>query len=266
MRDRKTYIYRLLDPRDLSVKYIGKTVNLVWRGKCHRSPQGESHCARWLKCLRRENLHAILEVVETVEAGDDWAARERYWIAYYKEQGANLCNMSAGGESWFGPRLSTETKERLRQRFLGRPIPPEQRAQISHSLAGKKQSPETVAKRLATINEHRAAQGKPLLRLGAESKLYLRKRQRERKASGRVRKFSPEWKAKIAEGMKRYHANAPESYKQTIRENGRKQGLASKGRKLGPLSAEQRAKISARLKAYHSKLVWATPTFEVVAA
>jgi len=213
--ERKTYIYRLLDPRDRQVKYIGKTVNLAWRGKSHRSPYGESHCARWLRCLRKLGLHAEMEIIETVEAGGDWAARERHWIAYYRSQGVDLCNMSAGGEGVEGPRgFSEATREKLRQRFKGRPISEEQKARISATLLGHKQPESQVQKRANTIRERRAAKGTPLYS-SAEAK------RARRRAAGHPEKFSSAWKAKIAETLRNRFAMLPPEEQERMREQGR---------------------------------------------
>lgn len=271
--NRKTYIYRLIDPRDGSVKYVGKTVNLKWRGKCHRSPQGESHCARWLKCLRAKGLHAVMEVIETVEAGGDWAQRERFWISYYKNTGEKLCNMSAGGEGWFGHRLSEEAKEKLRQRFKGRPIPAEQRAQISKTLTGKKQSPETIAKRDATIRErygdkayiwneeaahkfHAATTG---VTKSEDQRKKISQSLRGRKQSPKIvakRMSSPYFMAISGTGKRHLPKSTPEET--------RAKRSASLKAYLATLTPKQR--IERVMAAKLTKREWITPSFEVISA
>lgn len=263
-----TYIYILKDPRDPAVKYVGKTIHRISRAKSHRSPNGESHCARWLKRLRSHGLQAIFEVIEAVPCGGDWASRERFWIADYKLRGAELCNMSAGGEGTFGPRLSAEAKERLRQRFLGRPIPPEQRALISKSLTGKKQSPETVAKRKSTIvakfgrqgcfsDAHRKAVSEGLKGriMSPETREKLRQANLGKKYSAETiaKRLTGDVRKRIAESMRKHHAMmTPEEKAQFAAK--RSKPSPFKGTKRGPLPEEQKAKIAAALKAHTAAL------------
>jgi len=199
----------------MAVKYVGKTINVRLRVKSHRSWQGKFRLGRWLRCLKQVGLRPEFHIVEEVE-GDGWAERERYWIMYYKEQGADLCNLSNGGEGLVGRKLDQEVVERLRKMFTGRPIPPEQRAQISASLTGKKQSPETIAKRIATI------------RSNPNSRCFIKGNGRKFQPSyvnrkeGHPEKFSPEWRAKIAATLRARFASLPPDEQELIREQGRK--------------------------------------------
>jgi hypothetical protein len=194
-----TYIYILRDPRDLAVRYVGKTVNLRIRKKAHSSGVLRFRVGAWLGKLRELTLKPIFEIVEMVE-GSGWIERERHWIEHYKSHGYDLCNLSNGGEGEVGRRLSSETKERLRQMFKGRPIPQRQREQISRSLTGKKQSQETIEKRKATIAARRAAYG--WVKKSSDSWPSRIKRK-----IGCPVRYSPEWKAKISDGLRRYFAS-----------------------------------------------------------
>lgn len=70
-------------------------------------------------------------------------------------------NITAGGEGFagffgedhhmYGVQRSQEFCDHMSKLFTGRPIPPEQRAKISASLTGTKQSAETVEKRTKAI-------------------------------------------------------------------------------------------------------------------
>ena len=94
----------------------------------------------------------------------------RYWIGYYQNLGADLCNLSNGGEGKVGRKLSEESCQKLRDAFKGRPIPQEQREQISKSLTGKVQTTETVQRRLTKINERRIAAGLEPHKVGVATK------------------------------------------------------------------------------------------------
>jgi len=184
------------------------------------------------------------------------------------------------------------TRAKLRRAFLGRPIPPEQRALISATLTGKVQSPETVAKRSETINQNRVVAGLEPRHSGEASKEYERAqakeyKQRVRVAEGKPEKLSPEWKVKIAASLKARFESLPPEEQARIKANGAKGGGYWTGKKRGPLSEEARAKLSAihkarlasltpeqrearmaaaRAKNWRSAKVWTTPTFEVLPA
>ena len=220
-KDRPTHIYALRDPRDNRVRYIGKTINKNARMSVHRTaPPGQHRFGLWLKELRGVGLCPVMEVVETVPTGHDWCTREMYWIAYWRSQEPDLTNTANGGQT----------------------------------ATTLKQSELTVARRLESINQKRISQGKPPLQIGVSAKerrhRYSIGRKKElRRQAGHPERLSPEWKAKIAEGMRSYRANAPEAYKELQRKNGTRFGKIHGGKKRGPLSEEMKAKLSAIHKA-----------------
>jgi hypothetical protein len=79
-------IYRLLDPRNSEVRYIGVTkFTLEHRLNRHigESLEGvKTHKCRWISKLLRSGLTPIAELIEIV-AEDVWSERERFWITYY---------------------------------------------------------------------------------------------------------------------------------------------------------------------------------------
>lgn len=255
---RTTYIYLLRDPRDGAVRYVGKTVNWRIRHKAHRAARNETRCSLWIKELKSVGLLPTFEVIEEVPPNGGWEERERHWIGIYRRSDLIL-NMTIGGGGW-EPRVLTEAeKEHLRQCFKGRPIPPEQRAQISKSLTGKKQSPETVAKRRETINRNREAAGLlPWLTKDsskAEKRLRVNtgRNTRRHKAGGLI-KFSPEWKAKIAETHRKRFAALSSEEQELIREQGRQGARKPRRPRIYVASEEARRKISVALKKYTASL------------
>ena len=105
-------IYSLNDPRDLSVRYVGKTISdLNTRLKCHicraKNSKKHTHKHAWIKQLLALGLRPLINLIEVV-GEDSWIDRERYWISHFK----NLTNLSKGGESGFyGGKHSQETKD-----------------------------------------------------------------------------------------------------------------------------------------------------------
>lgn len=87
-----TQIYALSDPRDFSVRYVGRTVNLRARLAGHQHP--DSHydpSARfaWIKELRALGLKPVPMLLEECRS-EDAAEREALWIERFS--GPKLLN------------------------------------------------------------------------------------------------------------------------------------------------------------------------------
>lgn len=131
------YIYALADPRTENVRYVGKARNPQVRLSNHlaRANGTQSrHVSRWLKSLKDLGLRPILIILEEIPDDQDWQARERYWIAFYREaaksQGTDLTNYTDGGDGGatrHGHKMSPEHKANLArltsQRLKGSSIP-----------------------------------------------------------------------------------------------------------------------------------------------
>lgn len=87
-----SYIYKLLDPRDMSVKYIGATVNPRRRQSQHKSGQFVGRdVSDWSNELKKLKTYPYLVVIEKCPI-DQSSVREKYWIDYYVDNGALLLN------------------------------------------------------------------------------------------------------------------------------------------------------------------------------
>lgn len=227
----RIYIYKLSDPRTGKCRYVGKTNKPAVRLKGHRSVRCNYSTSKWREELLVLGLYPQLDVIEEVDDAR-WHEREQYWIEHLRGQGNNLLNIATWPSPGpgFNHLVAQATRNKLRQAFKGRPIPPEQRAQISKTLTGKVQSPETVAKRKETINQQLAKQGKSAWQFGvSKNERKRRYNAGARKLSpsylerkeGHPDKFSPKWKAKIAATLKaRFVSLSPEE-QERIRQYGR---------------------------------------------
>jgi group I intron endonuclease len=133
----KTYIYILKHPETFEVKYVGKTNNTKRRFAQHKSKKclektGSKKLASWVLKLISNNLLPIMEIIEECE--DNWAEREKYWIAYYFNTNL-LCNLSEGGE---GVGHNDSTKNKIKNTLLGRKRTNEEKQAISKGMSGKK--------------------------------------------------------------------------------------------------------------------------------
>lgn len=94
MDNRDVYIYALIDPRDNSVNYVGRTVNMESRFKSHISPSefGLKSTRMWIGSLAQDGLKPIMKTLEVVRSGKNWAIYENKWISYYRDTGSPLKN------------------------------------------------------------------------------------------------------------------------------------------------------------------------------
>ena len=102
-----TAIYALCDEAG-KVRYVGKTVHsLTKRFGQHRRVARNARLpvGRWLA----KHPNATIALLETVEAGADWAARERFWI----EKHPDLLNLTLGGEGLPGHVFSQTHRQRI---------------------------------------------------------------------------------------------------------------------------------------------------------
>lgn len=119
-------IYAMCEPVDKwktgEVRYVGKTVRTPWqRVRAHsygaKKPFPRLPVLRWLKKQMEAGNPFHIRHLERVPPGADWAARERYWIAKFRSEGARLLNLTEGGEG-----------------LAGLPMQPAHRAKIAAAL------------------------------------------------------------------------------------------------------------------------------------
>lgn len=103
MENRKVYIYTLTDPKDGSVKYIGKTFRLGRRLRDHLYEAKKSNTPKnaWINKLLREGRKPILDIIDEcyIKESNDL---EIYWISQFKTWGFELKNYTNGGEGSYG--------------------------------------------------------------------------------------------------------------------------------------------------------------------
>ena len=109
-----TYIYKLIDPRNNKIRYVGKTINIKRRYKQHLYEKDKSHKSLWVQSLRNQKLKPIIEILENCNY-DNWKEREIYWIKQFD----NLTNLQEGGGSDYVKTTPDETKLKLSLAHLG---------------------------------------------------------------------------------------------------------------------------------------------------
>lgn len=89
-------VYALVDPRDLTVRYVGVTnKSLQFRLDWHLRRPTNSRTRAWFSDLRRCGLRP--EIVKLQNVVRDWQVCEMQWIAWFRARG-DLLNIDAGGE------------------------------------------------------------------------------------------------------------------------------------------------------------------------
>jgi hypothetical protein len=188
-------IYSLSDPRDGSVRYIGKAVNPNKRLADHlaeaRTSKRHYHRLSWLRQLIACSASPSISILETGH-GDGWQEAEKKWISHFRALGANLANGTDGGEGMENP--SPETKEKMSAWQRGRKFSPETLSRMSEVKRGVKPSLESRKK----MSEARL--GKPL---SEEHRSKI-------EAANRRKALSLEWRRKISL-TKKGHSCSPET-------------------------------------------------------
>lgn len=136
------YIYALCEPTPkLEIRYIGKTIDPDKRylSSLKEINKYTTHYkSRWLATLQQAGLSPVMTILSTA-ADDAWEAEERAWIAFGREQGWRLTNMTPGGEGqpkgWVPPR---EAVERVAAKRKGRKPDPEVVERVAAKNRGRK--------------------------------------------------------------------------------------------------------------------------------
>lgn len=117
MSSYKVFIYGLFDPRNPSeLRYIGKTnrslsTRLIEHISQSKSSRGYS--TNWVKSLLSVNILPEIKLLEESNE-NDWEEREKFHIAFYKNNGHRLTNSEEGGLSHKVFRSGKNGEKRLK--------------------------------------------------------------------------------------------------------------------------------------------------------
>lgn len=152
MISRAPIIYGLFDPRDGTLRYVGKSLkgaaDRLASHLCPSSLRDRTKKNGWLKSLLKKSLRPEWEVLDRPQLNGLNEA-EQFWIAYYKSIGCELLNMTPGGDGHHGRIYSPELREKIGAAQRGKPKPKhsaETRAKMSAAHKGRKATAETRAK------------------------------------------------------------------------------------------------------------------------
>lgn len=138
---KRAFIYGLVDPRTNEVRYIGKTQQSPnIRLRAHMLDRSNCHRVHWLRELAALGLEPDIVLLEAIEGAWPWQESERYWIAHGRKVGWRLTNNTSGGDGVSD--LPPESRERIRQAWIGRKHSAETRRKIGVASTQRKHSDE----------------------------------------------------------------------------------------------------------------------------
>lgn len=147
------FIYGLIDPRTLLIRYIGLATN-VNRPFSHRSClksnwSGDiTHKTNWIQELDSVGHSYDICILQSCELSDELFAAEIWWIAYGRSCGWPLTNGTDGGQGHLNPtpeaRAKLSAAHKGHTRLRGYKHPPEFSATMSEAMIGNKNALGTI--------------------------------------------------------------------------------------------------------------------------
>lgn len=143
-------VYVLIDPRDKSIRYVGKTEkSLNCRLNQHLADARaghKNHRCNWIRKLLRAGISPKIRVLSRHPVSDLNDA-EKDAIRTLRKNGCKLVNGTDGGDGISGWHHSTETRQKISKAAQNRPpISDETRAKRSKSMLGKNKLSEKKRK------------------------------------------------------------------------------------------------------------------------
>jgi group I intron endonuclease len=116
-------IYALVEPDTSWIRYIGYSSNKEERYDQHYKPYSlkkNTHKNAWLKCMLKRGLRAEMIVLERYQTDKELPGAEVKMIAFCRQLGYPLTNMTDGGDGQSpGHKTSEETRKKLSEATKG---------------------------------------------------------------------------------------------------------------------------------------------------
>jgi group I intron endonuclease len=237
----------------------GKTIAARWKEHCNKSDRRSGHLYLHRAIRKHGRQVFTVEHIASALSWDDLCATERSLILQYGTRAPAGYNMTGGGQGAFNPTEETRAKLRLTVWKPGVPRSAEIRAKLSAACMGRKLSAETIAKiRAKTIGQTRSTETKQAIASALEGKKRPPEFGQRLSALALERGPSAAQLAWLTEGQRGRKASAETRARMSAAHTGSKQSDETKtkmrlawerrraeGKVPGPLTSEQRAKITA---------------------
>jgi group I intron endonuclease len=145
----KVYIYGLYD--DTGIRYVGQGADPDKRLRDHMRSKKKNHKTNWIQKLKSEEKAPKVCILEETDE-ENFEERERFWIAFGRENGWKLTNATNGGIGTRGYKHSKEARQKMADakigntwnigRLAGKPKSEEQKRKIAATLTGRTLSDE----------------------------------------------------------------------------------------------------------------------------
>ncbi len=148
-------IYGLRDPRDLRIRYVGKSSSGLDRPNRHRLSNNikktfNSPRTVWIRSLLKLELTYEIVVLQRITNKNELNSAERYWISIGKQAGT-LTNVTDGGEGASGWRMPEEQRQKIK-RVLAANLP-------TRGFSGRKHSDESRQKIITSLKANPPTKG-----------------------------------------------------------------------------------------------------------
>lgn len=144
-------IYKITSPTNRV--YIGQSVDIAKRLKDYQKYNKTGFQSRLKASFNKHGVeNHKFEVIEECSV-NKLNELERYWQEYYDAIGENGLNCKLTSTNDKSGSLTQEIKEKISKSLTGQKRTEEQKINMSNSQKGKKQSIETIQKRLSKISE-----------------------------------------------------------------------------------------------------------------
>lgn len=140
LKTSKHYVYGLSSSDSPNViRYIGQSKSPVKRYSKHKSCKGRiTKTKSWIISIKRKGADLVMTILSEHNTPEETMIKEIETIQAYKDSGANLTNLTKGGEGTYGythpPEVRAKISKNNAKSALGRIISLEQRREISERL------------------------------------------------------------------------------------------------------------------------------------
>jgi group I intron endonuclease len=187
----KSYIYIIENRIDGKV-YVGKANDVKRRWEKHRAAAREGSDGLLYRAMRKHGVENFQ--IRVIDEADDESyvlnTLEPMWISRLRDEGAELYNLTNGGDGIPGLVHSEETKRKMSESQRGKKISDEQKLKLREVNLGKTHSKETRRK----LSEASSGKSKP-----PRSEEHCRRLSEAARTRGPM---SEEHKNRIAESMR----------------------------------------------------------------
>lgn len=151
---RSGVIYTLNCPDTNIVTYVGKSFSIKDRKNSHFSAslKEKTKKAMWVRHLKSLGKRPIFNIIDDCDEFN-WEQKERFYIKLYKACGANLLNITMGGECGsMGHKRSQESKDNISAKMKGLVRTKEHLENNANALKDKFKTDSDFYNRMTIIN------------------------------------------------------------------------------------------------------------------